>query len=191
MLSFSQQILLNPHGSVVKIFCVKYNLSDMPEKSQTFLRQRIFFAPVDNHHNDNQQKDHLQGSPAKRPAPNDPSSSSVSCLTTDTTSTSTSSNPSVNTSSSCSILKSHNQSETSSSSGCISNKWLRYLIHLKFRSSKSGRIYLNSDIKVIVFPKSETEAAAINSDLPFEFRCITLGPSEPKYSKRTASSVKR
>lgn len=35
-----QVILLNPLGTVVRIFAIYYNLTDMPKMSQTFIRQR-------------------------------------------------------------------------------------------------------------------------------------------------------
>ncbi|KAK6106460.1 hypothetical protein QQG55_24305 [Brugia pahangi] len=41
-----QAVLFNPQGTVVQMFVVKFDVSDMPPSSQTFLRQRIFFMPV-------------------------------------------------------------------------------------------------------------------------------------------------
>jgi hypothetical protein len=40
-----QVTLFNPMGTVVKMFVVMYDLSDMPENSQTFLRQRTLYMP--------------------------------------------------------------------------------------------------------------------------------------------------
>ena len=42
-----QVTLFNPLGTVVKMFVVMYNLSDMPPNSQTFLRQRTLYMPTD------------------------------------------------------------------------------------------------------------------------------------------------
>ena len=39
------QTLFNPNGTVVKMFVVKYDLGDMPDGAQTFVRQRTFFMP--------------------------------------------------------------------------------------------------------------------------------------------------
>ena len=41
-----QVTLFNPHGTVVKMFVVMYDLSAMPPSSQTFLRQRTLYMPV-------------------------------------------------------------------------------------------------------------------------------------------------
>lgn len=42
-----QVTLFNPLGTVVKMFVVMYDLSDMPPNSQTFLRQRTLYMPSD------------------------------------------------------------------------------------------------------------------------------------------------
>lgn len=36
-----QATLLNPHGLVVRMFVVPYDLRDMPNMHQTFIRQRV------------------------------------------------------------------------------------------------------------------------------------------------------
>lgn len=41
-----QVTLFNPLGTVVKMFVVAYDLSDMPPNSQTFLRQRTLYLPT-------------------------------------------------------------------------------------------------------------------------------------------------
>lgn len=42
-----QATLFNPQGTVVRIFIVRFDVSEMPASSQTFLRQRTFFMPAD------------------------------------------------------------------------------------------------------------------------------------------------
>ena len=42
-----QLTLFNPLGTVVKMFVVMYDLTDMPPNSQTFLRQRTLYMPHD------------------------------------------------------------------------------------------------------------------------------------------------
>lgn len=105
-----QLTLFNPNKTVVKMFVVLYNFSDMPPKAQTFLRQRTF-------------------SVWKRPC--------------------------------------HSGEDQNS---------LHYLIHLRFVSSKSARLYLHTDIRVIF--------ARQPPDLPngVSYCTVTDGPTEPKYT---------
>lgn len=51
---FSLKTLFNPNGTVVKMFVVRYDLTDMPPNSRTFVRQRTLFMPSDanEHHVD-------------------------------------------------------------------------------------------------------------------------------------------
>lgn len=112
-----QVTLFNPHRTVVKMFVVRYDLSDMPINCQTFLRQRTLYMPSD---------------------------------------------------------ASDNEEDA--------QKWLRYLIHLRFMSSKSGRIYLHTDIRVIIFRKSDLDAATVHGQRPYELRSFTHGPLNPKFS---------
>ncbi|XP_040563298.1 atos homolog protein A [Lepeophtheirus salmonis] len=117
-----QVTLFNPLGTVVKMFVVMYNLSDMPSNSQTFLRQRTLYMPSD--------------------------------LPIDAT-----------------------DSEP--------HKWLRYVIHLRFASSKSGKIYLHTDIRMIIFNKSDLDTATdFCQDREFELRSYTRTPNNPKFSPR-------
>jgi len=116
-----QLTLFNPLGTVVKMFVVMYDLSDMPPNSQTFLRQRTLYMPseeLDNQHQDNR-------------------------------------------------------------------KWLRYLIHLRLMSSKSGKIYLHTDVRMIIFRKSDVDTASdFQQGKGFELRSFTSGPKNPKFSPR-------
>merc|ERR1712183_779855 len=71
-------------------------------------------------------------------------------------------------------------------------KWLRYLVHLRFASSKSGKIYLHTDVRMIIFRKSDLDTAADHNTTPgklggFELRSFTNGPSNPKFSPRKIS----
>lgn len=112
-----QVALFNPLGSVVKIFLVQYNLSDMPPNSQTFLRQRTLYVP-----------------------------------------------------------------KGASDKDVNSTKYLRYLIHLRFMSSESGKIYLHKDIRAVVYYKCDLDAAAINNESQYEMRSINQTPLDPQYS---------
>jgi len=115
-----QLTLFNPLGTVVKMFVVMYDLSDMPPSSQTFLRQRTLYMPSD-------------------------------------------------------------QTDTHPDS----RKWLRYLIHLRLASSKSGKIYLHTDLRMIIFRKSDLDTATDYAQgKGFELRSFTRGPTNPKFSPR-------
>ncbi|XP_017893487.1 protein FAM214A [Ceratina calcarata] len=103
-----QVTLFNPLGTVVKMFVVLYDLSDMPPRSHTFLRQRT-----------------------------------------------------------------------------LRDKTLRYLVHLRFMSGKSGRIYLHTDIRMIICRKSDVDTASdFGSEPPKELRSYIHGPTNPKFSPR-------
>ena len=51
-----QVTLFNPLGTVVKMFVVMYDLSDMPPNSQTFLRQRTLYMPSEGANDNDLQK---------------------------------------------------------------------------------------------------------------------------------------
>lgn len=46
ILSFLIKTLFNPNQTVVKMFVVMYDLSDMPPNHRTFLRQRTMYVPL-------------------------------------------------------------------------------------------------------------------------------------------------
>ncbi|KAL3286574.1 hypothetical protein HHI36_001075 [Cryptolaemus montrouzieri] len=116
-----QVTLFNPLGTVVKMFVIIYDLTDMPPNSQTFIRQRTLYMP-----NECKDKD-IEWGP----------------------------------------------------------KWLKYLIHLRFVSSKSGKVYLHSDIRMIIFHKTDFDTATAHGmDLCYELRSFTLMPTNPRFSPR-------
>ncbi|XP_037081883.1 protein FAM214A-like [Pollicipes pollicipes] len=116
-----QVTLFNPHGTVVKMFVVIYDLSAMPPGSQTFLRQRTLYMPVGE-------------------SPENPDS----------------------------------------------QKWLRYLIHLRFATGRSGRVYVHTDLRMIIFRKSDMDAAALHTGAgaAHEMRSFVHMPDNPRYSPR-------
>ncbi|XP_018562882.1 protein FAM214A [Anoplophora glabripennis] len=116
-----QVTLFNPLRTVVKMFVIMYDLSDMPPNSQTFIRQRTLYMPT------NCKDTNLEWGP----------------------------------------------------------KWLRYLIHLRFMSSKSGKIYLHSDIRMIIFRKCDMDTATAHGiDMSYELRSFTHAPTNPRFSPR-------
>ncbi|XP_075988435.1 atos homolog atossa [Anticarsia gemmatalis] len=105
-----QVSLFNPHGTLVKMFVVLYDLTRMPASARTFLRQRTLYMPAG-------------AEPPK-----------------------------------------------------LQHKWLRYLIHLRFMTSKSGKLYLHTDIRIIVSRKADLDTATAHSAL---FRPISQ-PNSPE-----------
>ncbi|MBN3311198.1 F214B protein, partial [Amia calva] len=57
---------------------------------------------------------------------------------------------------------------------------LCYLIHLRFQSSKSGKIYLHDDIRLLFSRKS----IEVDTGIPYELKSFTEVPRNPKYSPR-------
>ncbi|XP_035382092.1 protein FAM214B [Electrophorus electricus] len=59
-------------------------------------------------------------------------------------------------------------------------KILCYLMHLRFQSSKSGKIYLHSEIRLL-FSRRSIE---VDTGIPYELKSFTEVPRNPKYSPR-------
>ncbi|KAL7879226.1 hypothetical protein AOLI_G00102000 [Acnodon oligacanthus] len=57
---------------------------------------------------------------------------------------------------------------------------LRYLIHLRFQSSKSGKIYLHRDIRLLFSRKS----MEVDSGAAYELKSFTESPTDPPFSPR-------
>lgn len=107
------QTLFNPNQTVVKMFLVTFDFSDMPAAHVTFLRHRLFLVPVG---------EEGDASPAHR--------------------------------------------------------LLCYLLHLRFRSSRSGRVSLHGDIRLL-FSRRSLE---LDTGLPYELQAVTEAPHNPRYS---------
>ncbi|GFY61206.1 protein FAM214A [Trichonephila inaurata madagascariensis] len=58
-----------------------------------------------------------------------------------------------------------------------SQKWLRFIIHLKFASSKTGKIFLYKDFKMVVLNKSNDDAASEFNQEPRELRSFVSNPT--------------
>jgi len=52
--------------------------------------------------------------------------------------------------------------------------------HLRFQSSKSGKIYLHNDIRLLFSRKS----IEVDTGIPYELKSFTEVPRNPKYSPR-------
>lgn len=115
-----QVSLFNPHGTLVKMFVVLYDLRAMPPRAKTFLRQRTLYMPV------RQAEGEGQGGDLAPPTRH-------------------------------------------------LHRWLRYLIHLRFMTSKSGKLYLHTDIRIIVSRKADLDTATAHSAI---FRPIPTNKSK-------------
>ena len=69
--------------------------------------------------------------------------------------------------------------------GCFCNKLIFSYFNFRFASSKTGKVYLHTDIRMLIFRKSDADAAAMHkTSVPYELRSFTHGPTNPKYSPR-------
>ena len=58
-------------------------------------------------------------------------------------------------------------------------------IFFRMASSKTGKIYLHTDIRMIIFRKSDLDTASDHKQgKGFELRSFTKTPSNPKFSPR-------
>lgn len=71
--------------------------------------------------------------------------------------------------------------EPSHTFGELPRRVLCYLMHLRFHSSKSGKIYLHDNIRLLFSRKS----IEIDSGIPYELKSFTELPRNPRYSPRT------
>lgn len=133
-----QAVLLNPQGSVVKIFLVNVDVRDMPSRSKTFLRQRTFAVPA----------------------------GQSQFTTKDATGN----------------IKRTNQTGTQpfESSSSVHKSVLKFLIHIRLASDHKSRVFLHSDIKMLLSNKgNDLEGLELVST---KLDASTEMPQEPKYS---------
>lgn len=148
---YSPQTLFNPNKTVVKMFVVMYDLRAMPAGHQTFLRQRTFSVPVRRDMNNQNNRKPLGHGRTLR--------------------------------------------------YLVHLRWVRYLsgphsLHrdicflmpdisclptpIRFQSSKSGKIYLHRDIRLLFSRKS----MEVDSGAAYELQSFTESPIDPPYSPR-------
>ncbi|MBN3324167.1 F214B protein, partial [Atractosteus spatula] len=72
------------------------------------------------------------------------------------------------------------QDEQSEAGAADRKRILCYLIHLRFQSSKSGKIYLHDDIRLLFSRKS----IEVDTGIPYELKSFTEVPRNPTYSPR-------
>ncbi|CAO1375961.1 unnamed protein product [Diamesa serratosioi] len=124
-----QATLLNPLGTVVRMFVVPYDFRDMPLMSKTFIRQRVLALD-----------------------------DGIS-------------------------LKEADQLSTAEQM-----KYLRYVIHLRFQTGRSGRLCLHTDVKLLISRRTDQDTAAAHAKNSLEslndLKLITIIADQPKYSTR-------
>ncbi|XP_049283356.1 uncharacterized protein LOC125763833 [Anopheles funestus] len=127
-----QATLLNPLGTVVRMFVVPYDFRDMPAMSTTFIRQRILACD----------------------------DSSLKLL----------------------------GKNIEQLSNAEQMKLLRYAIHLRFQTSRSGKLSLHTDIRLLISRRTDCDTAAAHAknllESPNELKVVTIIPDSPKFSLR-------
>nr|XP_039255413.1 protein FAM214A-like [Styela clava] len=125
-----QLTLFNPNSSVVKVFVILYDVSDMPPGQKTFLRHRIYSKPTSDLD--------YNGNVVKNGDANVPK-------------------------------------ENASKSKC-----LRYFVNLWLESSKTNKVYIHGDVKIL-FSLASNEWDSGNT---YELQSETEFPKNPKYSPK-------
>ncbi|KAH8290757.1 hypothetical protein KR054_005635 [Drosophila jambulina] len=150
-----QATLLNPMGTVVRMFVIPYDMRDMPALHRTFIRQRILAEELS-------KEEEEQDDKAAQKVPRSPTA----------------------TSSTTSKLGHFITAEQM--------KRLRYSIHLRFQTSRSGRLSLHTDIRLLISRRTDCDTAAAHAkgilEAPNELITDTLMPAEPRYSARQEST---
>jgi hypothetical protein len=144
-------VLFNPQGSVVKIFLVAIDVNDMPAKSKTFIRQRTFSVP------------------------------SNQLIQTEATSSNTCKNNILDATKSQQQHLSTSLPNTGNLNGAgMQKSVLKFLIHLRLVSDHRSRVFLHSDIKMLLSNKgNDLEGLEV---VPIRLDASTQMPQEPKYS---------
>ncbi|CAL8095781.1 unnamed protein product [Calicophoron daubneyi] len=199
-----QLTLFNPNKFVVKMFVIGYDFEDMPANCQTFLRQRTVYMPIQRKTDVapdtwiNTSGSREGKNEESKPNANDnlsvpdffwiSSSSKTSSLDPTALSLSSCSCSSV---SSASSASSTNSLASGSCLRAVQPAYLRYLVHLRFHTTRSGRLYLHTDLRLI-FARDTFEFDPRVAT--YELRSFVDAPSNPRYSpkkwtKRPRTSV--
>lgn len=144
------------------MFVVTYNFNDMPVNHMTFLRQRIFLVPVE----DGAEGKSEASARERSAAPSRPKSLCyLMHLRYDESLV-------------FSILLMMFYCNHFTPLPCLLTEFV--FCSLRFQSSKSGKIYLHSDIRLLFSRKSIEVDAGVHYDL----KSFTEVPRNPKYSPR-------
>lgn len=145
------QTLFNPNKTVVKMFVVMYDLRAMPAGHQTFLRQRTFSVPV--------RRDTINQN-NKKPLGHGRTLRYLVHLRW-----------------TIFLFLSLNLLFFFTLSTILH---LSHPIHPRFQSSKSGKIYLHRDIRLLFSRKS----MEVDSGAAYELQSFTESPVDPPFSPR-------
>ncbi|XP_062127461.1 protein Atossa [Drosophila sulfurigaster albostrigata] len=164
-----QATLLNPMGTVVRMFVIPYDMHDMPPLHRTFIRQRILAEEL------LPDIDACTAAASLNPLPQrtrkererEPGSPTAATSTT---------------------------GKLGHFISAEQMKRLRYSIHLRFQTSRSGRLSLHTDIRLLISRRTDCDTAAAHAkgllEAPNELVTDTLMPTEPRYSARQESPGK-
>ncbi|XP_017492609.1 PREDICTED: uncharacterized protein LOC108380722 [Rhagoletis zephyria] len=198
-------------GTVVRMFVIPYDMRDMPPLHQTFIRQRIL-AEASTHEATTQNVQPPQQSVNIVEQQNDSNgmvytngfeSSAVACGGGDDTLNLNNNNNDCYQNGN-NTVNAKNKYRLSPSGGLhgVSNlghfisaehmKRLRYSIHLRFQTSRSGRLSLHTDIRLLISRRTDLDTAAAHAkgvlEAPNDLVTDTVMPTNPKYSARQDQS---
>ncbi|XP_046809520.1 homeobox protein 5 [Lucilia cuprina] len=181
-----QATLLNPMGTVVRMFVIPYDMRDMPSLHQTFIRQRILADSGmesnnvsksndgDQHFNVNEENTNMyvnnkQQQPEKPQSMEQPQQGQQQQQQQRSP-------------------LSNNEHHLGHFISAENMKSLRYSIHLRFQTSRSGRLMLHTDIRLLISRRTDCDTAAAHAkgvlEAPNELITNTVMPTNPKYSAR-------
>uniref|UniRef100_A0A6G1S4U7 Protein FAM214A n=1 Tax=Aceria tosichella TaxID=561515 RepID=A0A6G1S4U7_9ACAR len=178
-----QVTLFNPNGTLVKLWLLKYDLTEMPPSSQTFLRQKTLLLLKQT--TTPPQPIILNSYPLNRQSQDQNQyQSSVLQSTSQPIGDITTTN-NLNSSQKLRdykppITKSLPHSTTASST----KRRIKYMIQFNIVSSKSGHIYLNKDLRIFVSKKVDLETASQFTKQDYELKSFDEMPNNPRYFSR-------
>ncbi|XP_054739703.1 protein Atossa [Anastrepha obliqua] len=207
-----QATLLNPVGTVVRMFVIPYDMRDMPPLHQTFIRQRILAEASTNeaatqnvrqtNYNVKQQIDSNGmaytngfGSGGDGVGTLNVDNSNSDCYQNNNNNKSNNDNTTNNTKNKYRLSPSgglHGESNLGHFISAEHMKRLRYSIHLRFQTSRSGRLSLHTDIRLLISRRTDCDTAAAHAkgvlEAPNDLVTDTVMPTNPKYSARQDQS---
>lgn len=188
-----QVTLFNPNGTLVKLFLLHYDLTDMPPNSQTFLRQKTLLLVRPATAGNLVGLVHPSGYPlktdcgAKHMQPRDTNQDVP--LQQQQQQQQPALNPPISQMTLCDTGKQVNKSlPPSNVLGCqvssLAKRRIKYMIQLNIVSSKSNRIYLNKDLRIFISKKLDLETATQIAKQDYEVKSFDEMPSNPRYFSR-------